>query len=247
MVRRAEARKIETLSLPIDIRAQPDETTCGPTCLDAVYRFYGDDVTLETIIAQTGRLEQGGTLAVFLACHALAQGYIATIYTYNLQVFDPSWFRDPGIDLRERLKAQARHKRAAKLRVATDAYLEFLERGGLVQFQELSAALIRKYLKQAVPLLTGLSATYLYQTPREHGSNSDYDDVRGEPSGHFVVVCGYEPSTQSVRIADPLLPNPMADGQYYTVGMNRLIGAIYLGVLTYDANFLVVEPRERSR
>ncbi|HXV61046.1 MAG TPA: peptidase-C39 like family protein, partial [Vicinamibacteria bacterium] len=66
-------------------------------------------------------------------------------------------------------------------------------------------------------------------------------------SGHFVVVCGYEPSTQSVRIADPLLPNPMADGQYYTVGMNRLIGAIYLGVLTYDANFLVVEPRERTR
>jgi len=235
-------RDIERLSLPVDIRAQPDLTTCGPTCLDAVYRYYGEDVTLQKVIEETGRLEDGGTLAVFLASHALTHGYRATIYTYNLQVFDPSWFAPAGVDVAERLKEQVRHKRSNKLRVATAAYLAFLERGGRLRYRELTAKLLRKYLKRSIPVLTGLSATYLYGTPREHGPQCDYDDVRGEPSGHFVVLCGYDAKHQTVKVADPLLPNPMADGQYYYVGMQRLIGAIYLGVLTYDANLLVLEP-----
>ena len=35
------------------------------------------------------------TLAVLLGCHALRRGYEATIYTFNLQVFDPTWFEEP--------------------------------------------------------------------------------------------------------------------------------------------------------
>ena len=32
------------LVLGFDIQAQPDEVTCGPTCLHALYNYYGDDV-----------------------------------------------------------------------------------------------------------------------------------------------------------------------------------------------------------
>src|SRR5512140_1636032 len=93
------------LRLPVDILAQPDETTCGPTCLHAVYRYWGRDDTLPNVIARTGRLERGGTVAVFLACDALRQGFDATIYTLNLTVFDPTWFSG-GIDVVERLLRQ---------------------------------------------------------------------------------------------------------------------------------------------
>jgi len=41
----------------------------------------------------------GGTLAVNLANHALRRGYRALIVTYNLTVFDPSWFRADRPDL----------------------------------------------------------------------------------------------------------------------------------------------------
>jgi len=239
--------ELEDLELPLDIRSQPDETTCGPTCLDAVYRYYGDGLPLEQVIAETGRLEQGGTLAVFLARHALARGYRATVYTYNLQLFDPSWFAADDVDLAERLRRQMRIKPDRRLRVASKAYLDFLAAGGVVRYRELTPALLRKYLKRDIPLLTGLSATYLYGTPREHGPASDYDDVRGEPSGHFVVLCGYDSARHHVKVADPLLPNPLSEGQYYFVDMHRLIGAIYLGVLTYDANVLVLEPPRRAK
>lgn len=233
--------------LPLHIRSQPDQTTCGPTCLEAVYRYYGDELALDAVIEETGRLEQGGTLAVFLASHALRRGYRATIYTYNLTLFDPSWFEEPKPSLEKRLIQQLRHKDSAKLQVASDAYLEFLHLGGEVRFRELTPRLIRDYMKRSIPLLTGLSATYLYRTPRERPDADAYDDVRGEPTGHFVILCGYDRKSRQVGIADPLLPNPISEDQYYFVDIYRLLGAVYLGVLTYDANILVLQPRDERK
>jgi hypothetical protein len=234
--------------LPFRILPQPDEITCGPTCLQAVYAYFGDELPLSRVIDEVPMLEGGGTLAVWLACHALRRGYGATIYTYKLQLFDPSWLAEPRPDLREKLERQMAFKADPKLRVASKAFIEFIELGGELRFEDLTGALIRKYLGKAIPIITGLSATYLYRTPREFGRDGEYDDIRGEPSGHFVVLHGYDREERSVLVADPLLPNPLAAGQNYPVGIDRVIAAILLGVLTYDANLLVIRPgRERRR
>ncbi len=227
--------------LQLEILPQPDDTTCGPTCLHAVYQYFDDLMPLEQLIRETPALTEGGTLAVLLGCHALRRGYRVTIYTFNLNVFDPSWFQD-GVELIPRLDAQMKTKPSAKLQAASRAYIEFLRLGGRILMRELSAALIRRYLKRSIPILTGLSATYLYQCKREIAENSLPDDVRGVPTGHFVVLCGYDAKRRAVRVADPYLPNPLAEDHYYDVGLDRLVGAILLGVLTYDANLMVVEP-----
>lgn len=233
--------------IPFHIMAQPDGATCGPTCLHAVYGHWGDDLGLDQVVGEVSMLEEGGTLAVLLACHALRRGYRASIYTYDLKMFDPTWSALGPVELADKLKAQKEYKDDAKLVLATDAYLEFLALGGRVLFEDLTPALIRRYLNRDVPLVTGLSATYLYRTPREHGPRSDYDDVRGEPSGHFVVLCGYEPESRSVLVADPLLPNPVSAEPVYEVALSRLVCAILLGVLTYDAKILAIEPRKRGK
>jgi hypothetical protein len=230
--------------LRLEILPQPDLTTCGPTCLHAVYRFFGQDLPLSQVIAEVPKVEGGGTLAVILACHALARGFGARIYSYNLQIFDPKWFAtdgEPKPDLAERLRLQAQHKRSVKLRGATKYYLQFLEQGGKLRMRDLTAGILRKYLKRGLPLLAGLSSTFLYRDRRELDSGAE-DDLRGLPAGHFVVICGYVPETRSVRVADPLSPNPMAKEQIYTVDLDRLVCAILLGIVTYDANFLVLEP-----
>lgn len=186
-------------------------------------------------------LDGGGTLGVLLACHALRRGYRATIYSYNLQVFDPTWFDLQGEDLRRRLEQQRRYKTDPMLQIATSAYIEFLDLGGRVVFADLSEDLLRRHLEAEQPILTGLSSTYLYGTPRELGP--DYDDVRGEPVGHFVVICGQDLGRRQVLIADPLDPNPVSEVAVYPVGFDRLAGSIFLGIVTYDANLLVVEPK----
>ncbi|MEZ4288950.1 MAG: hypothetical protein R3A47_12630 [Polyangiales bacterium] len=136
--------------LELQMLAQPDDTTCGPTCLHAVYQFWGHTIPLDRVIAEVPVLPDGGTLAVALACHALKQGFDARIYTYNLQIFDPSWFTR-GTDISEKLRAQAAIKHDKKLSLATENYLEFLRLGGSLRYEELTAALLRKFLSKDVP------------------------------------------------------------------------------------------------
>jgi hypothetical protein len=255
--------------LQFDILPQPDDSTCGPTCLHSVYRYYGDEIPLEQVVEEAPMLEQGGTLAVYLGCHALQRGYRARIYIYNLKVFDPTWFHFHDArthreldqvaaslaetqnqmatagkeELMERLAAQAAVKNAPRLQAACRAYSEYLSLGGEIVMRDLSASLIRRYLRKSIPILTGLSSTYLYRNQREFGPHSDPDDVRGYPVGHFVVLCGYDQNRRTVRVADPLLSNPIVpEEHFYEVRFSRLVCSILLGVLTYDANLLIIEP-----
>ena len=232
--------------LPMQMLRQPNETTCGPSCLHAIYSYFGEDLSLDKVVSEVTSLKEGGTLEVFLGCHALRRGYSALIYTYNLTVFDPTWFVPGGPDIRERLKAQMKAKKSPKLHTATKAYLEFLDLGGEVRFEDLTTSLIRKYLNKSVPLLAGLSATYLYQSPREFGMDGNWDDVRGESAGHFVVLCGYNREQRTVLIADPLFPNPVSQKHTYIVNIDRALCAILLGVLTYDASLLIIRPDRKA-
>ncbi len=231
---------IKTLSL--DIHAQPNDETCGPTCLQAVYQYFDDQISLDQVIREVKTLKTGGTLAVMLGNHALSRGYDATLYTYNLMMFDPTWFNS-GVDLKSKLEEQKAFKSSRKFRQAANAYLNFLSLGGSIKFEELSTHLIRKILNEGTPLLTGLSATYLYDCAREIGETNQYDDIRGTPAGHFVVVHGYDQAKRIANIADPLDTNPISDTHHYQITLRRLINSILLGIVTYDANLLVIKPK----
>lgn len=255
--------------IEFNIQVQPDDTTCGPACLASVLRFYGDEVPLETVVRDTPALEEGGTLAVLMGTYALRRGFRVRIITYNLRVFDPSWFSEPGVpdrswpvdadgalsppvwrvpvvDLAPKLEMQRLHKKSVRLQTACSAYIEYLQLGGEVLMSELNGNLIRYFLDQEKPVMTGLSSTWLYQSPRQIGRTNRPDDVRGEPEGHFVVLRGYNREQKLVHVADPWLPNPLGKDRLpaneYDVGMDRLLGSIMLGVLTYDANLMIIEP-----
>lgn len=230
-------------TLTFEILPQPDDVTCGPTCLHAVYGYYGDLLAIEQVIEEVTPLDTRGTLAVFLGQHALSRGYRATLFTYNLEVFDPTWFRPGAGDLADKLLSQAAVKADPRVRSATAAYLRFLEMGGELRHEDLSPELIHQLLKRG-PVLTGLSATYLYACAREvdDGTTLYYDDLVGEATGHFVVLYGYHAESRGILVADPLRGNPLSgEGQHYVVPVQRLIGAILLGVITYDGNMLLLE------
>jgi hypothetical protein len=235
------------IRLHLEMPAQPDDNTCGPTCLQAIYDYWQDPAPLDELIAGIPRTDSGGTLAVHLANHALARGYAATLYTYNLTLFDPTWFNPPIPDLPDRLRTQAQLKQRPKMQQATEAYLRFLELGGQLRYEDLTMGLIRRILVREIPILTGLCSTYLYRAVRERVLDNVDDDLLGEPTGHFVVLCGYDRENRSVRVADPYHLNPVGDAEaIYGVGIERVIGAILLGVLTHDANFLVIQPGSQS-
>jgi len=228
------------------VEQQLDDVSCGPACLHGIYRHYGDSIPLETVGAELRMLDKGGTLDVFLANHALQRGYKVTLFSYNLEIFDPTWFALSNEEIRARLAAQAAVKAWPRLQAATRGYDEFLRLGGKLKLRDLEPSLLRKFLKRGIPVITGLSATYLYRAMRDVPETNLDDDVRGEPVGHFVVLTGYRKDTREVLIADPLKSNPLVGTRYYAVKTERLIGAILLGAVTYDANLLVIEPKQSS-
>lgn len=236
------------LVLEFDIEAQPDDVTCGPTCLQALYRYYKDEVQLKQLIREVKQLKNGGTLAVMLGNNALMRGYKAIIYSYNLNVFDITWAGLSNRKLVKKLKEQMAFKsKRRKLQIESKAYIQFLEAGGEVRYDELDEKLIKSYLNKSTPILTGLSATYLYGTPREVPQFDIYDDIKGESAGHFVVISGYDEEKNCVYLADPMTPNPIGKGRVYRVGFSRLISSIMLGIVTYDANLLIIEPAKKKK
>jgi hypothetical protein len=197
----ASSRHSAPILLDVPRFEQPDDVTCGPTCLTQVYRYFGYDKKLTEVIQETPRNPDGGTLAVYLGTSALRNGFRTTIYSYNLRVFDPTWRDLDRVTMIDKLRQRKKLVESYKLRRAIDAYATYLEDGGQVRFDELTRDLLVGLLQQGQPILTGLSATYLFRTPREH--NNLYDDIRGQPAGHFVVICGYYPQNDHFVIRDP--------------------------------------------
>jgi len=113
-------------------------------------------------------------------------------------------------------------------------------------FEDLNRKLIRNTLRKSLPIIAGLSSTYLYRAMREYGPNGVDDDLRGEPTGHFVVLSGYDREERTVHIADPYKKNPVSTAHYYSVHIDRVISSILLGVLTHDANFLLIHPPKHT-
>ncbi|WP_162053835.1 peptidase-C39 like family protein [Pontibacter pamirensis] len=231
--------------IPIKIHTQPDDSTCGPTSLHAVYRYFKDAISLSEVIKEVPYLDEGGTLEVLLACHALKRGYSARIYTYNLHIFDPTWFTLSNEEIIMKLEKQMQVKKGSKLHRASLAYIEFLRLGGELRCRDLTKTMLREYFDQGIPLLTGLSATYLYQSAREMEDElgkSIYHDVHGFPMGHFVVLCGFANDPKCIVVADPYRENPYFGDNYYEVKASHLINSIMLGMVTFDANILAIQP-----
>lgn len=237
--------------IDFQIETQPNDETCGPTCLHAIYRYYGLKISLKEVIETIERSLSGGTLSPLLGKHALLHGFDATIFVNNMDIFDPTWFKKSKASneiLITKLKHQGMFKKSKVFDQASKAFQEFLALGGTIRFKTIDVKLLKYYLKKDIPILTGLSATYLYRTARESFTSegeSYFDDINGSPCGHFVVLCGHTEKRRIV-VADPFHANPFTNNNFYEVSCTRLVNSILLGVFTYDANLLIIEPKKND-
>jgi hypothetical protein len=222
--------------------------TCGPTSLRKVYAFYGMEFELDEVLETLERNEDGGTLAVFLGMAALREGFRTRIYSYDLQIFDPTWTGLPSAELVRKIRARFDFLEDATRKRAAVAYVRYLEMGGELAFDDLTPSLLKSIIDRGHPILAGLSATYLYGFARERwdelkGRLVD-DDVAGDPTGHFVVIGGYDQWGRVLTVLDPSAHVPTSPGGRVRVGAERLINSILLGDVTYDAVLLEVWPAD---
>ena len=115
--------------MDIKILQQPDDVTCGPTSLQAVYNHLGYKISLKQLISEIEFLEDGGTLGVFLGIDALKRGFKVTLHSYNLTLLDPTWSTLSMPELKAKLELLHKAKHAPKLRKGIEAYIRFIDLG----------------------------------------------------------------------------------------------------------------------
>lgn len=247
---RGRASSRAAYELPVQRFVQPDDVTCGPTCLRKVYHFYGVEMAADEALGEITRNEDGGTLAVHLGISALRRGFRARIYSYNLRIFDPTWSGLDRSTLAAKLRLRIPYLREEKTRKAAQANLDFLALGGNFGFDELTPALLKAIINRDHPVLAGLSATYLYRMPRERHDPDTHelldDDVAGDSIGHFLVVSGYERWGRRFIVLDPSAHVPEGKDGRVIVDAQCLTNAILLGDLTHDAVLLEIWPAEEG-
>lgn len=238
--------------IELNIRTQPNDETCGPTSLHAIYHYYGLNISLNEVIESIERSLSGGTLSPLLGKNALSHGFDATIYVNQLDIFDPSWFKNSAASSEKlllKLKSQDKFKQGKGQLSVSKAYQEFIEMGGNIRFKTIDGQMFKEHFQKKIPILTGLNSTYLYRVSRElYTADGEcfFDDLQGVSSGHFVVLCGYHEKRRHVIVADPFRENPISKNNYYKVSLSRLINAIMLGAQTYDASMLVITPKNSN-
>ncbi len=220
---------------------QPDDVSCGPSSLYSVLRYHGTELDFDALRRLVPTNEDGGTLSVYLGLTALRMGYQARLYSYNLHVLDPTWRALDPTALEAKLRARAEGPQAERVRQACSAYADFVHEGGEIDFADLSPELLVRALDRGHPLVCGTNATYLYVDPRERPDDNKADDVHGDPVGHFLVVSGHD-GPDTLYVTDPAPEVPHDAGDAYAVTAQRLINAILLGIVSFDAVLLEVWP-----
>lgn len=221
--------------LRVEIEPQPTIVACGPTCLHAVYRYFGREISIATIVDEVNHKVVEGCFDGALGVHAICAGLSARIASVNLRVLDPSWFVGHGI--REALVAAGNKTSELSLKNAALAYAAFVNAGGELALGGITFESIVNSISRSIPVIVGLSSTFLYRSRRSSITDGEETSV-----GHFVVVTGVDVKQRMVSIADPLSENPAGLGAYYDLPWDQLLSCICLGALTNDGAALIVWP-----
>ncbi len=60
------------------------------------------------------------------------------------------------------------------------------------------------------------------------------------------MIAGYDRQKRSVLVVDPYDLHPYGPSHEYWINIDRVLGAILLGIVTHDANLLLVYPPQAA-
>ncbi len=226
----------ERIHLPVEPVCQPDDLSCGLCCLSTILTHYGRNLPIENLIKDIPPLPDIGLYDSHIGKAALDLGFQVTIYTYNYGVFHPVWNRLNREELIEKLIIKKDCPGMPHRVLAAQGYIEYLQAGGDLQFYPLSKELLITHFARGVPLIAALDMSFLYDCV------AFYNEFAERRATHFVVLHGYDPTSNTFDVTDPWysIPIPNKNGQY-AMDADRVINAIFLGQARNDSSIIVIQ------
>jgi peptidase C39-like protein len=231
---------LKEYDLPIRSEIQPDDTSCGISCLKMLLAFHGISLSFDEMREIIPPLPDIGLYDSHVGKAALDLGFSVTIYSYNYTIFHPLWNHLTRKDLIRHLSTKNKSSMTPLQEFATKSYIEFMEAGGEVLFYPLSKELLLAFFEKGLPVMVALDMCFLYD------SMVYYENTTEPRATHFVVLHGYNPENNTFRISDPWhsIPLPNNMGQF-SLDADRVINAIFLGQNRNDAAVVVIQKNNQ--
>lgn len=228
----------------LNILPQINHQLSGAETLRGIYAYYGEDISMDDLVVSTTRFSNRRLRPLALAIDALERGYAVTVHCCDTRIFDLSWMGLVSSELKEKLEYHKSKADSVHLTQTFDAYIQILEKGGTIDLSEINRAVIRKAVELKAPIIAAVSATHLFHSKREYLDSKDrpvLDDAKGKTAGHLVAVTAWV--GKEITLHDPYLANPITGKAKYKVYISRLMRSILLGVLSYDAQMVVITKK----
>ena len=178
---------------------------CGMACLKMVLDYYKINSTMDRLIKETSSNSLKSADWYFrMGITAIDYGLNAEIITYSTRIFDSTWFDFSPDKLLSKLEKEYTYfKKNKKDKWTTEEAkqaVEFLKKGGRINFSTLTHRLFTKYLQNNIPLIAPINANIVFPSNKRMVNNIS-DDVKGASFGHVVLISGI--SNSRVLINEP--------------------------------------------
>ncbi|MBN1900523.1 hypothetical protein JW926_04265 [Candidatus Sumerlaeota bacterium] len=229
---------LKHFKLDIAPEIQPDDISCGLSCLKMVLDYYDQEQDMQALSEICPPLYDIGLFDSQLGKTAIDLGFDVTIYTYNYRIFHPIWNRLHLSDLIGKLVIKQACAMTPHQALSARHYIEYLQKGGELLFYPLSKELILAHLDQEIPVIAALDMSFLYDCV------AFYDEFSEYRATHFVIIHGYDPKRNVFHVCDPWhsIPIPHENGRY-AVDADRVINAIFLGQDRNDSSLIVIRKK----
>ncbi len=198
---------------------------CGPVSTYNIHKYFGTKITLPEILKDLGVTLKSLTFPSQLANHLRRQSYIVEVLTSCSYVVSPQWMGKPSSSIIDQLtKWCGYNKKSTWLKGAT-LLLEYMKDGGKVTVLNLTTKVLDDYLDQGYVILACLEESWLWGK-RKIADKNIFDDVKGNPRGHFVVL--YDKNDHDYRVSDPYPTGLPGREGTYTVSKDTVLTSILL-------------------
>ena len=213
---------------------------CVQTAASQLLSFYNINKTVEEIKKEvpvyiTSDGKPLGSSLGHIAAYFTTLGFQTTIHTVDIELFDRSWNSSDNKMLKDNLlqrRKYLRHSRyeAAALDMVVDGYVQFLNKGGTIEFPIVDEQYISKLLEKG-PVYAVVSYNFLNQVAKYSARSEERptkDAISGSPSTHVIIITKF--NNGLFEIIDP----DYEFGGKRSIPSNLLIGAFYLAETDFD-------------
>lgn len=228
------------------ITEQTTDYNCGPTVLSAVLNHFNIAVSPDEISNNLRYFtEEHGTFITCLGMYALEKNLDATIYTYDLDVFDLTWNNGTDELLYHLNKMLLKCNTEDEMkRLAIQYYIEFLKNGGHIEICPDFNFTFNNIFSKERAVIAGVSSQILYRGSRIN-DNGDYD-IYGKQEGHFIIA---EPAVNAsymgiVDISDPYGLKSKYGKLNYSITFDTFVQAVLQSTHTHDGAWLEITKQK---